>query len=284
MTWTATQYPHRLAIRQLLGKDLPIVSAQKWILNKNISLYSTRLLWGEEHLPSQFGQIICPVLSSNEYKIQLMYVNHVKASKANVMVFSIEFEPEFLAQWDMQSLFAEEAIHENIHGLQIKICKETQTMINTLMATSIVGGFAEKLAQIELSFGLLRKAIQQIGSINDTYSVPACSFLNNNTEREKVLQAKEILDREFEHMLSIKELSRRVAINECYLKKGFKSMFGKTINEYQQGLRIAKAKILLQTQDYSVSDVAHTLGYSSISHFSTAFKKATNMKPCELLK
>jgi AraC-like DNA-binding protein len=284
MTWTTTQYPHRQAIQQLLGKDLPIVSAQKWLLNKNISLYSAQLLWDEVQLPSQFGQIVCPLLANDEHKIQLMYVKHEKSTKANVLVFSIEFEPEFLAQWDIQSVFAEEAIHENIHGLQINICKETQTMINALLATSIVGGFAEKLAQIELSLGLLRKAMQQIGSINDTYSVPACGFLSNNSEREKVIQAKEILDEAFDQMLSIKELSRRVAINECYLKKGFKTMFGKTINEYQQGLRIAKAKTLLQTQAYSVSDVAHTLGYSSISHFSTAFKKATNMKPCELLK
>jgi AraC-like DNA-binding protein len=61
-------------------------------------------------------------------------------------------------------------------------------------------------------------------------------------------------------------------------------MFGKTINEFQQQLRISKAKNLLQIDGLTVSEVANTLGYSSISHFSTAFKKATNMKPCELLK
>jgi AraC-like DNA-binding protein len=130
----------------------------------------------------------------------------------------------------------------------------------------------------------MRKAIDYIGAANDTYSVPACSFLNSNSERDKVLQAREILEEEFEQMLSIKELSRRVAINECYLKKGFKAMFGKTINEFQQQLRISKAKKLLQIEGLTVSEVANTLGYSSISHFSTAFKKATNMKPCELLR
>ncbi|MBS1690543.1 MAG: helix-turn-helix transcriptional regulator, partial [Bacteroidetes bacterium] len=63
----------------------------------------------------------------------------------------------------------------------------------------------------------------------------------------------------------------------------FKALVGKTIHEYQQGLRITKAKELLQQEGQSVSDVANILGYSSISHFSTAFKKATGMKPCELL-
>ena len=73
-------------------------------------------------------------------------------------------------------------------------------------------------------------------------------------------------------------------MNECYLKKGFKTVTGKTIHEYHQELRISKAKELLQQQGQSVTDVANTLGYSSISHFSTAFKRVTGLKPCELLK
>jgi AraC-like DNA-binding protein len=72
-------------------------------------------------------------------------------------------------------------------------------------------------------------------------------------------------------------------MNECYLKKGFKALTGKTIHEYTQELRISKAKEMLSKEGLSVSDVANTLGFSSISHFSTAFKKATGMKPCELL-
>jgi len=63
----------------------------------------------------------------------------------------------------------------------------------------------------------------------------------------------------------------------------FKALVGKTIHEYQQELRIAKAKELLNQQGRSVTDVANILGYSSISHFSTAFKRVTGMKPCELL-
>ena len=98
------------------------------------------------------------------------------------------------------------------------------------------------------------------------------------------MQTRLILEQNIDQPYTIKELARKVAMNECYLKKGFKTLVGRTIHEYQQELRIDKAKKLLQHEGRSVTEVANTLGYSSISHFSTAFKRITGMKPCELLE
>jgi AraC-like DNA-binding protein len=272
------------AAQFLLGSDVLVVDAQKWTPNHHITIQSWKVNYPEQHLPNQFGQIICPKMDHKDAAIQLMYLKHHITAKSTAIIYSIYFEPEFLAQWDEQSIFSEEALNENNAGLQVAFCAETQAIIDELSNCTVASNFSQKLRQMELSVQLMRKAIDHIGAANDTYSVPACGFLSNNSEREKVLQAREILEGAFDQMLSIKELARRVAINECYLKKGFKAMFGKTINEFQQQLRISKAKNLLQIDGLTVSEVANTLGYSSISHFSTAFKKATNMKPCELLK
>jgi AraC-like DNA-binding protein len=272
------------AAQFLLGSDVLVVDAQNWTPNQHITIQSWMVNYPEQHLPIQFGQIICPKMDHKDAAIQLMYLKHHVTAKSTALIYSIYFEPEFLAQWDEQSIFSEEALNENNAGLQVAFCPETQAIIEELSNCNPVSNFSQKLRQMELSVQLMRKAIDHIGAANDTYTVPACGFLSNNTERDKVLQAREILEGAFDQMLSIKELARRVAINECYLKKGFKAMFGKTINEFQQQLRISKAKNLLQIDGLTVSEVANTLGYSSISHFSTAFKKATNMKPCELLK
>jgi AraC family transcriptional regulator len=111
----------------------------------------------------------------------------------------------------------------------------------------------------------------------------SCKFLANDLDREKIVKAREILIQHIGEPITIKELSRKVAINECYLKKGFKELFGTTVFEFYQSQRMEHAKYLLYEKGLSVTDVSAMLGYSSISHFSTAFKKHTGLKPCELL-
>ena len=111
----------------------------------------------------------------------------------------------------------------------------------------------------------------------------SCKFLANEADREKIIKAREILIQHIGEPITIKELSRKVAINECYLKKGFKEMFGTTIFDFYQSQRMEHAKYLLYEKGLSVTEVSMLLGYSSISHFSTAFKKHTGLKPCELL-
>ena len=119
-----------------------------------------------------------------------------------------------------------------------------------------------------------------IGSEEETFT---CKFLANEADREKIAKAREILLLHISEPLTIKALSRKVAINECYLKKGFNEMYGTTIFDFFQSQRMEHAKYLLYEKALSVTDVSSLLGYSSISHFSTAFKKHTGLKPCELL-
>lgn len=118
---------------------------------------------------------------------------------------------------------------------------------------------------------------------NDPDERYGCRFLTQLEDREKIEKARSILLEQLDAPITIRELARRVAMNECYLKKGFKAMYGTTIYDYFQKERMEKARGLLYEKGMSVSEVAILMGYSCISHFSTAFKKHTGLKPCELL-
>jgi AraC-like DNA-binding protein len=172
---------------------------------------------------------------------------------------------------------------DHVTERQFAICSQSASLLNALYLPKGATEFIKTLQQTETIMHLLRRALDCIKVPFTVCPVPACRFLANDYEREKIIEACKVVESHYDRPLTIKELARKVAMNECYLKKGFKALTGKTIHEYTQEIRITKAKQMLGQEGLSVSDVANTLGFSSISHFSTAFKKATGMKPCELL-
>ena len=107
-----------------------------------------------------------------------------------------------------------------------------------------------------------------------------CKFLSRPEERAKIELAMTVLNRSISSSVTIPALSKQVGMNECYLKKGFKEMYGKTIFMHLQELRMQRAKVLLQA-DKSVTEVAEEVGYSNISSFSSAFKKSVGVLPTE---
>ncbi|PID77772.1 MAG: hypothetical protein CSB21_03500 [Deltaproteobacteria bacterium] len=91
--------------------------------------------------------------------------------------------------------------------------------------------------------------------------------------RASIDEAVDILRMEWNDPPSISELSRRVGLNECYLKKGFRKYLGMPIGAYIRQLRMTKALEIIETGRYSILDTAIFVGYSNPGHFSAAFKK-----------
>lgn len=106
----------------------------------------------------------------------------------------------------------------------------------------------------------------------------------NHSDLSKLQQAKQILDAEFVHPPSLIELSRKIALNEFKLKKGFKQCFGDTVRSYIIKLRMNHSRKLLKSRNLSVGDVAYQCGYKDISHFSSAFKSHFGFSPRQMLE
>ena len=155
--------------------------------------------------------------------------------------------------------------------------------INKVLLKLIQQPYTGSLENIYLNAQLQMLLLYSLQSFDGAEQASfSCKFLATETEVVKIKNARQILLQQIGEPLTIKALSRRVAINECYLKKGFKELYGQTIFDFYQTQRMEHAKYLLYTKGYTVTEVSDTLGYSSISHFSTAFKKLTGLKPCEL--
>ncbi|MFT3935990.1 MAG: AraC family transcriptional regulator [Chitinophagaceae bacterium] len=80
----------------------------------------------------------------------------------------------------------------------------------------------------------------------------------------------------------IPELAKMVNISETKLKNDFKTVYGIPIYQYFQKARMRAARDVLESNKYSIKQVALELGYTNLSNFSTAFKKEFGILPSEL--
>ncbi len=204
----------------------------------------------------------------------------------SVDVLSFSFSPSYLKQFTSgkkTTTLSDDVLafnHQTSFSKTLPLCGKTRMAIEALLNHTYSDSLENIFLNAQTQILLLYSMDCMMGDPEEKFT---CKFLANADDREKITNARAILLQHIGEPLTIKALSRKVAINECYLKKGFKEMFGTTIFDFYQTQRMEHAKYLLYDKGLSVTDVSALLGYSSISHFSTAFKKHTGIKPCELL-
>jgi len=69
-----------------------------------------------------------------------------------------------------------------------------------------------------------------------------------------------------------------------YLSNLFSSVEGTTLEQYIIRQKIERAKELLFYDELNLSEIASKLGYSSVAHLSSQFKKITGFTPSQLKK
>jgi AraC-like DNA-binding protein len=96
---------------------------------------------------------------------------------------------------------------------------------------------------------------------------------------ERIHEARDILIRNLQDPPYLLDLAWQVGLNDTKLKRGFRQIFGTTVFGYLQLKRLERARSLLEERNMNVSEVAATVGYSSLSHFAKVFTQHFGAKP-----
>lgn len=96
---------------------------------------------------------------------------------------------------------------------------------------------------------------------------------------DSIYQAREILLSRLENPPSLLDLAQTVGVSERTLRRGFQELFNTTVFGYLTNQRMEKAKKLLCSGQFPVTEVAMIVGYSNCSHFAAAFKRRYGITP-----
>jgi AraC-like DNA-binding protein len=110
--------------------------------------------------------------------------------------------------------------------------------------------------------------------------VPAQFIPLSTWERARLEEARQVL---LTHLggpnITIRQLSRKVRLNEFKLKTGFRQAFGMGIFEYLTHIRLERAKELIVTTNRPLKDICTETGYARLTNFVTAFKRHFGYTP-----
>ena len=79
-------------------------------------------------------------------------------------------------------------------------------------------------------------------------------------------------------------LTREVGISRAQLHRKMKEMTGLPVSEFIRNIRLEQAVRLLKEQKINVTQVAYTVGFSNLAHFSTVFRKQFGVSPTEYIE
>lgn len=110
-----------------------------------------------------------------------------------------------------------------------------------------------------------------------------CPFLIDEENVIKIRRAKDIIIANMAEPPGLQELADEVGINLKKLKMGFRQIYGDSVYSFLFDYKMEYARKLLDSGSYNVNEVGLRIGYSTASHFISAFKKKFGTTPKKYL-
>lgn len=113
--------------------------------------------------------------------------------------------------------------------------------------------------------------------------VARCPFLADDENVLKIKKAKEIITARMSEPPTLGLLAKEINLPINKLKEGFKQIYGDSVFSFLLDYKLEVARQLLATGVHNVNEVALKVGYSTASHFISAFKKKFGTTPKKYL-
>ncbi len=102
-------------------------------------------------------------------------------------------------------------------------------------------------------------------------------------QTEDIVRILSLIEQNIEERILVDDLADRVALSPSRLRMKFKEQIGIPISEFILRKKIDKSVEYLSTQDFSITEVAHELGFSSSQYYATTFKRYVGKSPTQFL-
>ena len=107
------------------------------------------------------------------------------------------------------------------------------------------------------------------------------NYVTNDSKTEEIYN---YITSNYSEKIRLDDLCFLFGTNKTTICKNFKAMYGDTVVDYLNKLRIKQAKRLMRESDLNLTQLSSRVGFTSIHYFSKMFKLLENQSPSEYMK
>lgn len=162
---------------------------------------------------------------------------------------------------------------------QFPLHPEQVALVNALMDAPAADPYRGLSIESKAS-ALLHGFLTGIGELQATGAKTGIA----GAELARMAQLKRHLDAHLGEAIDLAVLARERGMTERRLANSFRKAYGKTVAAYLNDARMIRARLLLEMDQISVTEVAYCVGYGHVANFSTAFRRAFGVNPQNVRK
>ena len=220
----------------------------------------------------------CGILFASP-KIPYNYTPIDNEQSGHFCVFSKDFlaKSKIGSELDQFPIFAPQS--DFIYQISTEQFKQMETIFNKM--------HSEIASDYEFKYDLLRTYVMELIHLGQKLK-PLAAIDKNKTAAARITSLFiDLLERQFpiENTSQVlvlktpKEYADTLGVHVNHLNKVLKDSTAKTTSQIISSRINQEAKILLKQTSWNISEIANTLGFEEIAHFSNFFKKQTGQSP-----
>jgi AraC-like DNA-binding protein len=94
-------------------------------------------------------------------------------------------------------------------------------------------------------------------------------------------KARDLADRDYARKLDLDRLADAAGLSKFHFLRLFRATYGMTPGQYVSQRRLERSQELLRNTNLTVTEVCHTVGFSSLGTFCTRFTRLTGETPSQ---
>jgi len=178
---------------------------------------------------------------------------------------------------DVEPVSAPPIFAQRLYAADARILPRMQTIARMQMADQL--WIDQQFLELAADLAMLNRDVRRRVRL-----MPARRAATREELFRRVRRGQEFLHAAATEEIDLGALAREACLSPYHLHRAFTSAFGQTPHAYRTGLRLARARRLLETSQLSVTEVCAAVGFESGASFSTLFRRAFGAPPSAFSK